>query len=558
MGGPTGYPGGPGPRGPLSAPSNIIPATTFTQLEPDTSWNLVTVPTAATFPATPRSPPSRPPADRRATEGPRAEGGPGRGPSDSRGPGRRLPTSGPVAAPSWPGPPAPPTGPLTGGRLGPEGPPVPGTGPPPAGHANWGHPVVPPVPRSAQRFLMGGGADRQPPRADMAPLTPVGPPVTSPRPDDRGAPCTAPWPSLGPAPPPVAGLAHSTTQWSTAAPAQPTTQPAAADPAQPVSSCPAADQLNALWPSTGGAQPSYYGQEGTARATVGGRSRASGRRRRRSQPSSASSDETARSRSPTRHDRRRRHRRRRRSRSTDGTTQSSSPEADGSTDQDRRDRSRRRMRSRQRDCRALRAFYATGTSSSSPDAPVELGLPPVSRRAARRARRRRTFIPVEDALQAGEAAPRSVCGYAARVAQILAHRCYHFPGAAVQYIIYLAWLLERADTRGLACLRALDVQARTQMAMVPEQYLTAVQLQHFVLSADARSRPSEVHQVRPTRADIRSLAWTQSQICGNFNRGTCQTPCRNGRRHVCGECEAPDHRGPECPRPKNGPPRRRL
>ena len=128
------------------------------------------------------------------------------------------------------------------------------------------------------------------------------------------------------------------------------------------------------------------------------------------------------------------------------------------------------------------------------------------------------------------------------MAQIFAHRSYHFPGAALQYITYLAWLLERADARGLACLRALDTQARTQMALVPDQYLTPVQLQHFVLSADARARDQEAAPARLSRLDRRSPAWHVGQICANFNRGMCPSPCRYGRRHVCQECEAPHHR----------------
>ena len=178
----------------------------------------------------------------------------------------------------------------------------------------------------------------------------------------------------------------------------------------------------------------------------------------------------------------------------------------------------------------------------------------MSRQAARRVRRRRAFIPVTDTLQAGETAPRTVCSYVARVAQVLTHRAYHFPGAALQYIAYLTWLLERADARGLSCVRALDTQARTQMSLVPEQYLTPVALQHFVLSADARARDQE----GTPRSERRVPTGPTGQVCFKYNRSACQTPCLYGRRHVCNDCESPSHRAPACPRPKNGALRRAL
>ena len=82
----------------------------------------------------------------------------------------------------------------------------------------------------------------------------------------------------------------------------------------------------------------------------------------------------------------------------------------------------------------------------------------------------------------------TVAGYVTKVAKILAHRTYHFPGAAGQYAMYVAWLLERSQNRSLPFVTSLDSQARTQMAQTPDTFLTPTVLQHYVLAADEKVR----------------------------------------------------------------------
>ena len=137
------------------------------------------------------------------------------------------------------------------------------------------------------------------------------------------------------------------------------------------------------------------------------------------------------------------------------------------------------------------AFTHVPTTSNMPPPPPALGLPPRPRLAAKHTRRRRHFVAVADTLQPGEGMPTTVAGYVTKVAQILAHRTYHFPGAAGQYAMYVAWLLERSQNRSLPFVTSLDSQARTQIAQTPDTFLTPTVLQHYVLAADEKLEPPQ-------------------------------------------------------------------
>ena len=194
----------------------------------------------------------------------------------------------------------------------------------------------------------------------------------------------------------------------------------------------------------------------------------------------------------------------------------------------------------------LVVFAALPVESREPPPPPALGLPPLTSRAVRRASNRNRYIAVADTLHPGEAMPATVAGYVVKVGQILAHRTYYFPGAAVQYVTYLAWLIEQSQGRSLPFVMTLDAQARTHMAQTPGSFFTPTVLQHFVLAADSSVRAAASRTPRagfPARA---SYGPPGQQICELYNDHRCWGPCPRGRRHVCSTCAAPTHRRRDC------------
>ena len=117
----------------------------------------------------------------------------------------------------------------------------------------------------------------------------------------------------------------------------------------------------------------------------------------------------------------------------------------------------------------------------------------------------------------------------ARVAEIAAHRAYHFPAAGLQLTTYLAWLIRNYGGRPLREAQAADAKAREAMAANPRVFQTA-------LDWELLCRANE----RPPSPDTRRQ---RSAVCQNFLSGRCHvTPCPWLRVHpACRICRLGDH-----------------
>ncbi|XP_043215266.1 translation initiation factor IF-2-like [Amphibalanus amphitrite] len=173
--------------------------------------------------------------------------------------------------------------------------------------------------------------------------------------------------------------------------------------------------------------------------------------------------------------------------------------------------------------------------STAAAAPADLRLPAVQARAERRLRNRRRFVSVADAADAAETRPASSVEYTCRVAEIMTHTVYHFPECGLQAICYLAWLLWQAVRHPLRAVAAADSRARQTMALRPRDYLTAADLDRFMVpvtgAGDGRTTEGRRGEAR------------RGQTCFLYEQhNACSNPCRAGRIHPrCGACGSRDH-----------------
>ena len=190
---------------------------------------------------------------------------------------------------------------------------------------------------------------------------------------------------------------------------------------------------------------------------------------------------------------------------------------------------------------------AATESRAMPPAPV-LRLAGVSSEAAQGLRIRTRFVDVDESLSRAERGPQTVAGYVARVAELLTHRAYHFPGIGLQLTMYLAWLLRRSVGRSLAEVRSADTKARELMATRPTQLMTAVDFDHVAELSPAATPAAAPTVSRPPLE------------CRNFREGRCQPSplCPYGRFHrPCSLCQntghhTAQHAGPAPPRQYSG------
>ena len=173
--------------------------------------------------------------------------------------------------------------------------------------------------------------------------------------------------------------------------------------------------------------------------------------------------------------------------------------------------------------------------STAAAAPANLRLPTIQARAERQLRNRRRFVAVADAVDAADARPASSVEYACRVAEIMTHTVYHFPESGLQAISYMAWLLWQAARHPLRAVAAADSRARQTMALRPRDYLTAADLDRFMVPATG------VGNGRTTeggRGETR-----RGQTCFLYElSNACRSPCREGRYHPrCRACGSHDH-----------------
>ncbi|KAF0303443.1 hypothetical protein FJT64_024560 [Amphibalanus amphitrite] len=113
------------------------------------------------------------------------------------------------------------------------------------------------------------------------------------------------------------------------------------------------------------------------------------------------------------------------------------------------------------------------TRTTARPAPAALRLPPLRAQAAHRLRHRKRFVEVEAASDPDNVAPRPAAEYIGRVAAIMAHQAYYFPGLGLQAAIYMAWLTERLGDRSLEVVRMADSRARQAMCLSPKELLAA-------------------------------------------------------------------------------------
>ena len=170
-------------------------------------------------------------------------------------------------------------------------------------------------------------------------------------------------------------------------------------------------------------------------------------------------------------------------------------------------------------------------SKAKPPAP-ELRLAGVSADAAQLLRLRSRFVSVDASISGGGRGPQTVQAYVARVAELMAHRAYHFPGVGLQLTLYIAWLLRRSIGRSLLDVRTADTKARELMATRPTQLMTAVDFDHI----------AELGPAAPVTAPVSSFRSLTE--CRNFREGRCQPGphCPYRRQHQpCAICHSSDH-----------------
>lgn len=219
--------------------------------------------------------------------------------------------------------------------------------------------------------------------------------------------------------------------------------------------------------------------------------------------------------------------RQRRGRSGRRRQRPDSDDSDGDDDDGGRRQRRRRdssssSSSEEETGRDVRAEHRrVPTSTRARPAPAALRLPPLRAKAARRLRKRKRFVAVHDAADPTDAAVSTTPAFLARVAAILVHSVFFFPGLGLQALMYLAWLLDRVGGRPLDVARRTDARARQAMALSPRELLTAPDLDHF-LPAPASG---------PLPAAARAGPVNGRQICWRYLRGECRNPCPAGRLH---------------------------
>ena len=174
-------------------------------------------------------------------------------------------------------------------------------------------------------------------------------------------------------------------------------------------------------------------------------------------------------------------------------------------------------------------------SYATPPAP-SLRLAGVSTGAAQDLRHRARYIAVADSFGKTEGAPATTAAYLARVAELTAHRCYHFPAAGPQLTAYLAWLLRTYGHRPLAVVQAADAKAREAMAASPRVFHTALDWELLCRPGDLPRHTDDLAR----QSDGRRM---RSSVCQNFLAGRCPiTPCPWHRAHpACRVCRLADH-----------------
>ena len=82
--------------------------------------------------------------------------------------------------------------------------------------------------------------------------------------------------------------------------------------------------------------------------------------------------------------------------------------------------------------------------------------------------------------------------YLSRVAALLVHSVFFFPGLGLQAIIYLDWLLDRAGGLTAAETRRVNARARQAMALSSRELLTEQELDQFL--GGSITRPWDLSQ----------------------------------------------------------------
>ena len=156
----------------------------------------------------------------------------------------------------------------------------------------------------------------------------------------------------------------------------------------------------------------------------------------------------------------------------------------------------------------------------------------VSTRAAQSLRQRSRYVSVADSLSKADSQPATTIEYLTRVAELAAHRTYHFPAAGLQLTSYLAWLMRTFGNRPIAETRAADAQAREVMAARPGVLYTALDWDLLCKPGAEPARPSAVRTRPPSKT-----------VCQNFLSGRCPyTPYPWQRPHsACRICRLGDH-----------------
>ena len=145
---------------------------------------------------------------------------------------------------------------------------------------------------------------------------------------------------------------------------------------------------------------------------------------------------------------------------------------------------------------------------------------------------------VEDTLVQAEGRPTTAGEYVQKVAALMTHTVYHYPGSDLQVTTYLEWLLGVAHRHPFRELQAADSRARQAMALRPRDYLTAVDLDRFVSPT-----PSRQINARLLYSYYVSGNNYQTRVClRHVERNACRYPCPAGRYHPhCVSCGPQGH-----------------
>ena len=142
------------------------------------------------------------------------------------------------------------------------------------------------------------------------------------------------------------------------------------------------------------------------------------------------------------------------------------------------------------------------------------------------------------------APPTSPGDYLRGVTTLAAYRAYYFPDRAVQWILYLHWLLGQSAGLSTAQIKDIDVRARTDMAQHPSDQHTASTWSDALrfsmpISAAPTAAPGQWLAPAAGGANLNpNYAATPPsappEMCMRFNLGRPHHPCN--RPHMCLRC----------------------